>query len=170
MPSPNRRRKPKIQIITKSALIRLAFLFLTLTILGLWGWSTMFQMPGQSYRASLPPFPENAIALKSALQQDLQTLSSPRNNVQYKKLNVVREFLAIALTKAGYQVKQQEYKINGKAYYNIEAEKLGTQKPTEIVVIGGHYDSAFTRPGANDNGSGAAATLELAKSFAHRYR
>ncbi len=168
MPNPDRRRKAKMQIITKSALIRLAFLFLMLAIVGLWGWSTMFQMPGQSYRGSLPPLPENAIALKSALQKDLQKLSKPRNNVQYENLNAAREFLATALTRSGYAVKQQEYKIDGKAYYNIEAEKLGTQKPKEIVVIGGHYDSAFTSPGANDNGSGAAATLELAKAFANR--
>ncbi len=168
MPNPDRRRKAKIQIITKSALIRLAFLFVTLTMLGLWGWSSMFQMPGPSYRGSLPPLTEKAIALKSALKQDLQKLSKPRNNVQYENLNAAREFLSTTLTQSGYSIKQQEYKIDGKSYYNIEAEKLGTQKPKEIVVIGGHYDSAFTSPGANDNGSGAAATLELAKAFANR--
>ncbi len=168
MPDPDRRRKAKIQIITKSALIRLALLFLFLGTLGLWGWSTMFQMPGQSHRGTLPPLPENAIALKSALQQDIQKLSSPRNNVQYANLNAARLFLATSLTQSGYTVKQQEYKIDGKAYYNIEAEKLGSQKPNEIIVIGGHYDSAFTSPGANDNGTGAAATLELAKIFVNR--
>ncbi len=168
MPNPDRRHKAKMQIITKSALIRLALLFLFLTMLTLWGWSTMFQMPGQSYRGTLPPLSENAIALKSALQQDLQKLSSPRNTVQYANLNAARSFLATSLSQSGYTVKQQEYKINGKSYYNIEAEKLGTQKSKEIIVIGGHYDSAFTSPGANDNGSGAAATLELAKAFANR--
>ena len=36
-----------------------------------------------------------------------------------------------------------------------------------IVVIGAHYDTAGGLPGANDNASGVAATLELARQFAH---
>ncbi len=56
-------------------------------------------------------------------------------------------------------------RINNESYYNLEVEQLGTQKPKEIVIIGGHYDSAFNSPGANDNGTGAAATLELARLF-----
>ena len=44
----------------------------------------------------------------------------------------------------------------------------GRQAPDEIVVIGAHYDSVFGSPGANDNGSGVAALLELARLFAAR--
>src|SRR5262249_54340316 len=36
----------------------------------------------------------------------------------------------------------------------------------EIIVIGAHYDSVFGSPGANDNGSGAAAVMALAPLFA----
>jgi Zn-dependent M28 family amino/carboxypeptidase len=32
-----------------------------------------------------------------------------------------------------------------------------------VVVVGAHYDSALGTPGANDNGSGVAAVLELAR-------
>ena len=45
-------------------------------------------------------------------------------------------------------------------------EKKGTEYPDEIIVVGGHYDSAFNTPGANDNGTGTAATLVLADQFA----
>jgi hypothetical protein len=50
---------------------------------------------------------------------------------------------------------------------------------TRIVVMGGHYDSCRCSldpfdavgdaPGADDNGSGSSAVLELARVFAHRY-
>src|SRR4030095_12263094 len=41
----------------------------------------------------------------------------------------------------------------------------------QIVVVGAHYDSAEGTPGANDNGSGTAAALELARHFsAQRHR
>ena len=38
----------------------------------------------------------------------------------------------------------------------------------EIVVIGAHYDTVSGSPGANDNGSGVAALLALARRFAAR--
>jgi aminopeptidase YwaD len=36
------------------------------------------------------------------------------------------------------------------------------------VLVGAHLDSVSAGPGANDNGSGSAATLELARVFAER--
>ena len=48
---------------------------------------------------------------------------------------------------------------------NIVAIKPGVQNPSnEIYVVGGHYDSK-SNPGADDNGSGIACLLELARIF-----
>jgi Zn-dependent M28 family amino/carboxypeptidase len=49
---------------------------------------------------------------------------------------------------------------------NIIAELPGSTKAAEIVVIGAHYDSAIGSPAANDNGSGVAALIEIARSLA----
>jgi Zn-dependent M28 family amino/carboxypeptidase len=38
--------------------------------------------------------------------------------------------------------------------------------PEEIVVVGAHYDSVLSCPGANDNASGVAAVLEIARLLA----
>jgi Peptidase family M28 len=39
----------------------------------------------------------------------------------------------------------------------------------EIIIVGAHYDSVFGCPGANDNATGTAAALEIARSLAgHR--
>jgi Zn-dependent M28 family amino/carboxypeptidase len=46
---------------------------------------------------------------------------------------------------------------------NIEAEIAGND---EIVVVGAHYDSVIGSPGADDNASGVAAVIELARAFA----
>ena len=48
--------------------------------------------------------------------------------------------------------------------HNIEAEIHGASP--EIVLVGAHYDSVFGAPGANDNGTGVAALLALARRFA----
>jgi Zn-dependent M28 family amino/carboxypeptidase len=69
----------------------------------------------------------------------------------------------------GYQVRRQGYEINwlkGRPCYNLEVEIRGTVHPDEIVVIGAHYDSEIDTPGANDNASGTAALLALARTFA----
>ncbi|MGH2373381.1 MAG: M20/M25/M40 family metallo-hydrolase, partial [bacterium] len=49
---------------------------------------------------------------------------------------------------------------------NVVATKRGSARPEEIVVVGGHYDSVPGSPGANDNASGTAATLEAARVLA----
>ncbi len=46
---------------------------------------------------------------------------------------------------------------------NIESEIRGNE---EIVVIGAHYDSVIGSPGADDNATGVAAIIELARRFA----
>ncbi len=165
------RNRLKIQVISKSALIRLTILFAILLVLSIWAYFTMFWMPGKSYQGKLPPLQPEEIALQQSLQTDVKKLATEigaRNYGQYERLNAAKDFLESSLTQAGYQVKRQEYKISNKSYYNLEVEHKGKTKPNEIIIVGGHYDSAFTSPGANDNGTGAAATLELARIFANK--
>jgi Zn-dependent M28 family amino/carboxypeptidase len=49
---------------------------------------------------------------------------------------------------------------------NVEAEIRGRDRPGDIIVIGAHYDSVPYTTGANDNASGVAAMLALARVFA----
>ncbi len=161
----------RFQIASKAAVIRLAILSAILLILGIWVYFTMFWMPGKSYEGQLLPLQKEEIALQSLLEKDLQKFSveiGSRNEGQYDNLNATKVFLETALTEAGYQVTQQEYKIKAKTYYNQEVEKVGTKYPDEVIIIGAHYDSAFASSGADDNGTGAAATLELARIFAQK--
>ncbi|MBI5362052.1 MAG: M20/M25/M40 family metallo-hydrolase [Planctomycetes bacterium] len=46
---------------------------------------------------------------------------------------------------------------------NVIAELPGTEKPDEIVVVGGHIDSWDGATGATDNGTGCATTIEAAR-------
>ena len=47
---------------------------------------------------------------------------------------------------------------------NVIAETRGGD-PNKVIVVGAHLDSVGTGPGINDNGSGSAALLELAKEL-----
>lgn len=168
MRQPVNRSKFRIQFASKTALVRLAILFSVLMILAIWLWLTTLWMPGQSYRGQLPPLQQEEITLQNLLQQDIQKIAveiGARNVSQYDKLNATKDFLETALIQSGYRVNQQEYKIDDKTYYNLEVEKVGIEHPNEVIVVGAHYDSAFMSPGANDNGTGAVAVLELARIF-----
>ncbi|HEY1912047.1 MAG TPA: M20/M25/M40 family metallo-hydrolase [Vicinamibacterales bacterium] len=44
--------------------------------------------------------------------------------------------------------------------FNVVAELPGTDKPDEVVMIGGHFDSWHTGTGATDNAAGSAVMME----------
>lgn len=63
----------------------------------------------------------------------------------------------------GYVTGQQIFSANGK---NLFAVKTGTTFPERVCIIGAHYDDVPTgsiAPGADDNASGVAAVLEIAR-------
>jgi Zn-dependent M28 family amino/carboxypeptidase len=49
---------------------------------------------------------------------------------------------------------------------NVCAEIAGSARASEVVLVGAHYDTVAGCPGANDNGTGVAALLALARRFA----
>jgi Zn-dependent M28 family amino/carboxypeptidase len=63
----------------------------------------------------------------------------------------------------GERVGSQEFTSQGHKVRNLELERRGGERAAEIVVVGAHYDSVLGSPGANDNGSGVAALLEVAR-------
>ena len=160
-----------IRIITRNAVIRLTILAVVLTALSLWGCCSMTKMPGRSYKGQMSALTEDQILLSHELACDVKKLADEigeRNFLNYKKLNAARDFIETSLVQAGYKTRRQEYKVKNETFCNIEAEKTGTKYPEQIIIVGAHYDSVYGSPGANDNASGVAATLALARYFADR--
>ena len=87
-----------------------------------------------------------------------------RNLSHYPQLQAAADYVETQLTDSGWKPRRDEYEVQGKSCYNIEAELRGASP--EIVLIGAHYDSVLGAPGANDNASGVAALLALARRCA----
>jgi Zn-dependent M28 family amino/carboxypeptidase len=85
---------------------------------------------------------------------------------QYSSLLQAAEYIAAELRTSGYEPVRQSYEIARLPVSNIEASLRGTTRAAEIVVLGAHYDAVAGCPGANDNATGVAALLELARRFA----
>ena len=134
-------------------------------------WVTMIRMPGRSYAGPLAPLTQSEEALRDALRRDVQTLAGnigERNVRRYAQLVEAAAFLKTSLEEAGYEVLSQPIEVDGRVCENLEVEIRGAERPDEICVIGGHYDSAPWCPAANDNATGAAAVVALASAFAGR--
>lgn len=130
----------------------------------------MIQMPGHSHQGPLPPLTKEQRALKEELHSHVQTLAEligERNVFHHGRLVMAADYIRTMLAGAGYEVHRQPYEVAGKICENIEAEVGGRKRPGDIIVIGAHYDSVQGSPGANDNASGVAATLALARAFAN---
>ncbi len=129
----------------------------------------MTRMPGRSYAGVLPPMTAEEEALCDRLKSHVGMLAGTigeRNLWRSEALQAAAGYIEKAWTEMGYTVAVQEYAIDGKTVRNIEVELTGTMLPKETVLLGAHYDSVRSSPGANDNASGTAAVLELARLLA----
>jgi Zn-dependent M28 family amino/carboxypeptidase len=125
-------------------------------------------MPGESHRGALPPLNGEQAALVESLRADVEALAGEigeRNVSRSGSLDAAVSLLERALADAGYTVDRQKFDVDGTTCVNLAAEISGTTRGDEIVVVGGHYDSVVGCPGANDNATGVAATLALARSM-----
>ncbi|WP_304344416.1 M20/M25/M40 family metallo-hydrolase [Chryseobacterium koreense] len=60
------------------------------------------------------------------------------------------------------QISENAFNYNGNTSKNLIVTKTGTLYPNTFVIVCGHYDT-IGGPGVNDNGSGTAIILEMAR-------
>ena len=124
-------------------------------------------MPGKSFSGALPPLTEGQRKLAGEIRRDVQVLAGEigHRDLEHPELlaraadHVEGQFRA-----AGFEPRQHQYEVGGQTVFNIDAEVKG--RSNEVVVVGAHYDSVRGTVGANDNGSGMAAVLALARRMA----
>jgi peptidase M28-like protein len=157
-------------------------------------WWFGVRMPGKNISKATPLSPDE-VALREELRADVQKLAGEigeRNMWHYSQLNAAADFIEDSFSRAGLHPRRDSYEIRGQSCHNIEVEIPGgpqgaasaeataakaavssgavasakAASPPRVILIGAHYDSVFGSPGANDNGSGVAAMLALARRFA----
>lgn len=125
----------------------------------------MTAVPGHSWSGPLPPLTAAESDLATRLRGHVTAIASePHNTGHPEALERSAAYLEQQLTGLGYIVSRQPFDDGHVRNLDVTIEPADAKAPT--LVIGAHYDSAFTAPGANDNGTGAAAVLELARMLA----
>ncbi len=146
----------------KGLALRLSILFSALSLFVAY----MIVMPGKSYSGPAPEPTldelQSAVNLRKHVTRLAATIGE-RNLDRYKNLQAAAEYIETSFKSLGYVPQEQEFKAEGLSAKNIFVEIPGTHSPSEIVVVGAHYDSVYGCPGADDNGSGTAALLEIAR-------
>jgi Zn-dependent M28 family amino/carboxypeptidase len=123
-------------------------------------------MPGKNVLRAALLSPQET-GLRAELQADVQVLAGDigeRNIPRYPALSAAAEFIEKSFADVGLRSRRDSYDVRGRACHNIEVEIPGESR--EIVLVGAHYDSVYGAPGANDNGTGVAGVLALARRFA----
>lgn len=149
-------------------------------------------MPGHSYSGALPPLTQTEQDSAKRLQHSIEILAGALGARSLtsapEHLEVAAQHIESELRQFGYQIETQEYAVTspevketedlahqagntavalmGKKSHNIIATLKGSQHADEIIVVGAHYDSVFDCPAADDNASGVATLLELARTMA----
>jgi hypothetical protein len=162
-----KRRKPRRPVTWALIFILVSIIFALFA-----SWWIMIRMPGNSYRGPLPAADSELASLAEQLRRDVAALSDRigERNIPYKPAELAKAavFIESEFQAAGLKVQRQEFQVQGGPCSNLEVEIPGTARPDEIVVVGAHYDTVFGTPGANDNASGVAAVLALARKFSKR--
>lgn len=159
-----------MKLVTRKSLVRLGALMLIIIALAVAAYFVMIDMPGESYAGPLPPLTDSQRQLADELHTYVEHLAGSaigeRNLETPTKLDDAVVWLTDQFSVMGYDVRRQDFDVNGQPCVNLDVERIGSTHADEIIVIGAHYDSVSNCPGANDNGSGVAAVLALARRFA----
>jgi aminopeptidase YwaD len=105
--------------------------------------------------------------------QNFQTRYSRSDSVHRAADWIIAEFQSFGYAPEDIFQHPFTVSIGGMPYpqRNIVVTKLGTTRPDDIIVIGGHYDTVSNQPlvsapGADDDGSGTAAVMVIAEILA----
>jgi Zn-dependent M28 family amino/carboxypeptidase len=110
--------------------------------------------------------------MRSELQQrllaDLQQFAVPRH-ARWDPLGLmnVRQILKERLGSLG-ELEEHNFSRSGEAGVNLILKLPGRQPRLKPLLVGAHYDGPLHSPGADDNASGVAALLELARRWAQQ--
>ncbi len=129
---------------------------------GIW---FMTSMPSHSYRGPAPAqLPDDVLVRR--LQVHVRELAGEigeRNFDHPDGIEASARYIEAEFRDSGCALTTQDFEVWERSFRNIECTLSGTRSPEEILIIGAHYDSVSGSPGANDNASGVAVLIELAR-------
>ena len=125
--------------------------------------------PRQPLSGPVPPLDAEDLACAARLETHVRAVASRPHNLDYPDaLEAAAVYIETTLRGFGLVPQLQVFSVLGHDVRNVEVviePPTGHAAEPGTYVIGAHYDAPDDSPGANDNGTGVAALLELARSL-----
>ncbi len=93
----------------------------------------------------------------------LAGLIGPRYLQKPKTIQAAIGYIEGQWTGMGFSNSRETYDALGDQATNLIVELPGTKRADEIVLLGAHYDTVYSTPGADDNASAVAVLLEVGR-------
>ena len=140
-------------------------------IAGLYGLFYFYciRMPGQSYSGPLPEPDQHLREIEDRLRDHVRVLADEigeRNAWRSNSLQKAAQYIEDEFSALQFVPKSEI--VNNKGHRNIIVDVYGSRDRKVIMVVGAHYDTVPNSPGADDNASGVASLLEIARAFSDR--
>jgi len=143
--------------------------FALLVVLSILAYRTMIDVkPRMTRTAPGRSTPSEIEALQVRLMAHVKALGETigeRRLGRAPALQAAADYIRNAWTSHGWSVSEERFEVGDQAVANLFVEQKGSSEPEMILVAGAHYDSAPGTPGANDNGTGVALLLEMARAL-----
>jgi hypothetical protein len=127
--------------------------------------------PARTKETALPALTTEENELETRLRATVAHLSvevGERNIGRSWNLATATDDLALALEKMGYEVRRQGVVVGDDVVQNLDVRVPGGAHGGQTFVVGAHFDTHEGSPGADNDASGVAAVLELARAFRDR--
>lgn len=116
--------------------------------------------PVTAARATAPAVKVDPKTLETHVRTLVQRFR-PRGHLDVVNLNAAAHHIRAQFQALGLACSEQTFETLGNTYRNVVA-RLGN-RGGPLLVVGAHYDTCMGNPGADDNASGVAGLLELAR-------
>lgn len=134
-------------------------------------WFGSVRMPGTGHVGPLESLTPEEVVIRDRALGHVRMLSDSigvRGSRGHTAVAETVEYIRRVLTELGYAVETMPYVASNRDEVNLQVSIAGSTRPGEIVVVGAHYDTYDETPGADDNATGVAGVLEIARMMADR--
>jgi Zn-dependent M28 family amino/carboxypeptidase len=101
---------------------------------------------------------------ESRLERTVRELEGPRHpRTAPAALERAESLIAEALRATGLATERQSFQLGGRTYHNVVGTLHGSEPDRPWILVGAHFDTVSGTPGADDNASGVAVLLEIAR-------
>src|SRR5436190_9680912 len=126
----------------------------------------MTQMPGQTVPTAVGALSEEENFLCGRLKSHVESLALDigcRGHGYPAATAATLQYLTREMGRANFDMREVTFDSKGMPTVNLEGTLVGTRRKDEVLLLGANYDTDGKSPGADDNSSGCAVLLEVAR-------